>query len=260
MIDIGVNFSHPYFKKHLTSVLQRARENDIESIIATGTDVTTSIEAYSLASQHAGFLYSTAGVHPHEAAKVSSDWKDQLIDLLRSTDVIKAVGETGLDYYRNLTPPSQQLSVFEEHLVIAKEHKLPVFIHDRETNGDVFALVKKYRSSLPAVVIHCFTGTKQELINYLDLDCYIGITGWICDPTRGKRLREIASLIPDNRVMIETDAPYLLPKNMPSPPKNRQNEPAFLPYVLSQLAESRKQSIEALHSLTVENTRYFFSI
>jgi TatD DNase family protein len=173
---------------------------------------------------------------------------------------VKALGECGLDYYRDFSPRPAQRHAFEAQLGLAAELRLPVFVHDREAHEDLLALLKRYRDRLVGAVVHCFTGERRELHAYLDLDMHIGITGWICDERRGLHLRELVRDIPADRLMLETDAPYLLPRTIQPPPAHRRNEPAFLPYVLQAVAESTGRPAEQVAEETTQAARAFFAI
>jgi TatD DNase family protein len=143
---------------------------------------------------------------------------------------------------------------------LAAALNLPLFLHEREARTDVVKLLSSYRDQIPRAVVHCFTGSAEDLDAYIELDLHIGITGWICDERRGEHLRELVARIPDDRLMLETDAPFLLPRDMPNPPKNRRNEPAFLPYVLDRVATSLGRSPDDVARETTATARAFFNL
>lgn len=259
LIDIGANLSHGAFRDDLDAVLKRAREAGVATILITGTSVAASHAAVDLASGRAPQLYATAGVHPHEAASFT-DYTLSELRALAADPAVKALGECGLDYYRNLSPRPAQLHAFEAQLGLAAELRLPVFVHDREAHADLLALLERYRERLVGAVVHCFTGERHELRAFLDLDLHIGITGWICDERRGLHLRELVRDIPADRLMLETDAPYLLPRTIKPPPAHRRNEPAFLPFVLRAVAESTGRPAEQVAEETTRTARAFFAI
>jgi TatD DNase family protein len=207
-------------------------------MVVTGADRQGSHEAMALANAHRGVLYATAGVHPHHAADYDTA-TDADIRTLAASPVMRAVGETGLDYYRNFSSHAAQRTAFEKQLAIAIELEMPVFLHQRDAHADFLAILKSARAHLPAAVVHCFTDTRAALIDYLDLDCHIGITGWICDERRGTHLRECVREIPTDRLMLETDAPYLLPRDLRPKPPHRRNEPAYLAHICRVLARHR---------------------
>jgi TatD DNase family protein len=173
---------------------------------------------------------------------------------------VVAVGETGLDFFRDFSPRDVQEQSFVEHIELAVELQMPMFLHMREAHDHFFAILREYRDKLPDVVVHCFTGEENELRDYLDLDCHIGITGWICDERRGHHLRDFVGLIPAGRLMIETDAPYLLPRDIRPKPKTRRNEPLHLPHILRVIAAARGEAPEATAEHTTRAARAFFSL
>lgn len=257
MIDIGANLTDKTFQHDVDAVLNRARTNGVEHIVVTGTDISSSKSAVRLCAQYPGFLSSTAGIHPHNSSRVPSGWIDEIKSIAKSNCAV-AVGETGLDYYRDFAPRADQRKVFVAHLELASSMDIPVFIHDRDSQGDLLNIVTDFKG-LKAVV-HCFTGSADLLLNYLELDLYIGITGWVCDERRGNTVREAVHLIPDDRLLVETDAPYLMPRNIRPRPKTRRNEPANLSYVVTAIASARNQSVEGIAQLTVNNAKRLFAI
>ena len=259
LIDIGANLGHGAFRHDLEPVLRRARDAGVATIVITGTSVAASHAAVELASGRAPQLYATAGVHPHEAASFTDRTAGEL-RALAADPAVKALGECGLDYYRNLSPRPAQLNALEAQLALAAELRLPVFVHDREAHDDLLALLRRYRDRLAGAVVHCFTGQRHELHAYLDLDLHIGITGWICDERRGLHLRELVRDIPADRLMLESDAPYLLPRTIKPAPAHRRNEPAFLPHVLHAVAESTGRPVEQVAEETTRTARAFFAI
>lgn len=259
MIDIGVNLTNNRFDKDRTEVLTRAKEAGIEAMLVTGTNITESQAAVALCRQASGFLYSTAGVHPHDADGVSTDYLDILTELSQQA-CVRAIGECGLDFNRNFSAPEQQKKVFAEQISLAARLSKPLFLHQRDAFDTWFQLLSPYFTSIPAMVAHCFTGTKDELLKCLDAGMYIGITGWLCDERRGQELRDIVNLIPLQQLMIETDAPYLLPRNIRPKPKSSRNEPAYLPIIVDMLAQLTGHSREEIISHTRENTVKVFNL
>lgn len=260
MIDIGANLGHNSFADDLDQVIERARDAGIEHIVVTGTDLDENEKASALASRFRGYLSATAGVHPHHADEVQNcaTWSDQLRKQLVDESV-RAIGETGLDFHRNFASIENQRKVFGMQLDLAEELQMPVFVHERDTLGEVATMLDARKVRIAGAVVHCFTGTREDLVRYLDAGFLIGITGWVCDERRGGRLRELIPEIPDDRLMIETDAPYLTPRNMPKP-FPRRNEPANLIWTLKVLAELRGQGESELARITAQNARSFFSI
>jgi TatD DNase family protein len=259
MIDIGANLAHESFAHDREAVIQRARAAGVTTIIVTGTSVAASRAAAALAEDRAPQLYATAGVHPHDASHFTQETVGQL-RALAAHPAVKALGECGLDYNRNFSPRAAQLKAFEAQLELAAELGWPMFLHDREAHADLMALLKRYRDRIPAAVLHCFTGTREELRACLDLDLHVGITGWICDERRGLHLRELVRDIPHDRLTLETDAPYLLPRTIRPAPAHRRNEPAFLPHVVRAVAESTGRAAEDVAEETTRTAQAFFGI
>lgn len=268
MIDIGVNLLHPQFEGDRELVVDRAAAVGITGMLLTATDLQTAaatIDFCASSERQAIQMRTTAGVHPHDA----KDAPENLADLLRTlagSPEVRAIGETGLDFNRNFSPPDLQISVFETQLRLAADLALPVFAHDRDSDGQVYRLLKKYAHLLPGMVVHCFTGSAADLDRYLDLGCAIGITGWVCDRRRGETLRGIVSRIPLDRLMIETDAPFLLPQNAPpdwyqhNAGIRRRNEPALLPWVAAGIAEATGRLLQEIREGTAANARRLFGL
>ena len=257
MIDIGANLADAAFDADREEVLQRAAAAGVASIIVTGTSVAASRAALALAE--AAGLFATAGVHPHDAEAAAADWPAAIATLAQSPAVV-AVGETGLDYYRDYSSRDAQRCTFRRHAELAVAIGKPLFVHDRDAGGETRAILADYRDALVDCVIHCFTGTAAELDGYLQDGYHIGITGWICDERRGAGLGDLAARIPADRLMIETDAPYLLPRNIAPKPRARRNEPAFLPWVAAKLAECRGEDVATLARQTHANAARFFRL
>ena len=259
LIDIGANLTHDNFADDLTEVLGRAAAAGVEKMIVTGSSDQGNIDAADLAELHAGRLYATAGVHPHHA----SDYTDASGELIRSLldrQSVVAVGECGLDYFRNFSPREAQLEAFQSQLDIAADTGMPVFLHQRDAHDDFVDTLEPMLPRISRAVAHCFTGEGESLREYLAMGLWIGITGWICDERRGARLQEIVSEIPDDRLLIETDAPYLLPRTLNPKPKSRRNEPAYLTEVLHVVARARGQSEQHVAEITTENAIRFFAL
>jgi TatD DNase family protein len=204
-------------------------------------------------------LYATAGVHPHDANKFNADSANKLNQLCKEKPVV-AVGETGLDFNRHFSDPIKQERTFESHIEIALNYDLPLFLHERDAAQRQLDIIRSHVNQFPKAVIHCFTGDKKTLFSYLDLDLYIGITGWICDERRGLDLQNLVKNVPLDRLMIETDAPYLIPRTMPNPPKNKCNEPSFLKYIIDEIANHREESSDVLEEATSSTAIEFFNL
>ena len=260
MIDIGANLLHSQFDADRDKVIERAQSAGVERILLTASDLPTSVDAIEFCSTRTA-IRCTAGVHPHEAKNVEAGWVSTLSELATSP-LVKAIGEMGLDYNRNFSTPAQQRAVFQSQLDISEQVGKPVFVHDREAATDVLAALTNH-SKLAGVVVHCFTGSEKELDDYLSAGFHIGITGWVCDQRRGQPLRDIVTRIPLSRLLIETDAPYLLPHNTPADElttKNkRRNEPSLLKYVVAQLAQLYGTDESEIVTATSHNARKLFA-
>jgi TatD DNase family protein len=259
LIDIGANLTHESFAHDLEAVLQRAQVHGVDRMIITGASAAGSQHALALARAWPGKLFATAGVHPHHAVDYD-DATDTLLRELVQDPQVHAVGETGLDYNRNYSPRDVQLRVFERQLQIAVELHKPVFLHQRDAHHDFIALLRRYRDKLQAAVVHCFTDSGEALRDYLALDCHIGITGWICDERRGTHLRELVREIPANRLMIETDSPYLLPRTARPPPSHRRNEPMYLRHICEEIARDRQEDPQVTAANSTATAEAFFGL
>lgn len=259
MIDIGLNLSNPQFDADRDAVVQRARDAGVEALILTGTDLAESRAAAELAQRWPGYAFSTAGVHPHDARHWDEHSADTLRQLAASPQVV-AIGECGLDFNRDFSPRPAQEAAFSAQLALAAELQLPVFMHCRDAHARFVALLEPWLPRLPAAVLHCFTGNGDELAECLALGLHIGITGWVCDERRGEELRALVPRIPAGRLMIETDAPYLLPRDLSPKPKSRRNEPAFLAHIAAIIADLRGEPVAQLLHYTRATSRAFFRL
>ncbi len=259
LIDIGANLTHESFRHDFDAVLARARAAGVTQMIVTGASREGSEQALALARAHPGVLHATAGVHPHHAVDYDAGTETRLRALLRDP-LVRAVGETGLDYHRNYSPREAQRAAFESQLAIAADLGKPLFLHQRDAHADFLALLKTVRDRVPAAVVHCFTDRREALSDYLDLDCHIGITGWICDERRGTHLRELVREIPANRLLLETDAPYLLPRTVRPQPAHRRNEPMHLAHIVAAVARDRGEVVEVTAAQSSANARAVFGL
>lgn len=257
MIDIGANLTNSVFTDDLGEVLNRAKREGVQHIVVTGTNIQESQYAIALATKHGAYLSATVGIHPHDADHVKPDWLDTLEGLTSSPHVV-AVGEMGLDFYRNYSERDAQRQVFEAQLDLAARIALPVFVHDRDTEGEVLAVLRRYAPT--KCVVHCFTGNSDELDGFIAEDFYIGVTGWICDERRGEELRRLVDRIPIARLLVETDAPYLLSRTMSKVLGTRRNEPAYLKFIIAELARLRRCPESVIRDASVENACRFFDI
>ena len=259
LIDIGANLTHSSFDNDLEVVIQNAHSAGISKIIVTGTSLMESVRALELSKNYPEYLFATAGVHPHNAKEFDKHTTSALRDLANNDEIV-AIGECGLDFYRNFSTQNEQEQAFLSQLELATEINLPVFLHQREAHEELVGLVQPIRHRLCGGVAHCFTGGKRELHAYLDMDLYIGITGWLCDDSRGRELREAVSDIPLERLLLETDAPYLLPKDLPQKPSARRNEPRFLIHILERLSEIMNKPVSDIANASRVNAEQLFNL
>ncbi len=259
LIDIGSNLTHDSFAADRDAVMARALQAGVRRQIVTGADMASSHQAAALADRQPARLWSTAGVHPHHAQSFSGSQPEELTALLRLPQVV-AVGECGLDYFRNLSPPDAQRQAFIAQLEIATRVGKPVFLHQRDAHEDFVAILRDFAGTLLGGVAHCFTGGEAELEAYLALGLYIGITGWACDERRGHELRRSVPRIPLDKLLIETDAPYLLPRDLDPKPKSRRNEPAYLPHIATTVATLRGEALETIGAATTRNAVMLFAL
>jgi len=259
LIDIGANLTHDSFDPDREAVIARARAAGVVQMVVTGASLAGSAQAMELAGRHQGVLFATAGVHPHHAHELGHAQCAELAALAARPEVV-AVGECGLDYYRDFSPRDAQRRAFARQLVLAAEVGKPVFLHQRDAHADFVAILREHRAALAGGVAHCFTAGRAELECYLELDLAIGMTGWICDERRGRHLPALMRDIPSGRLMIETDAPYLLPRDLAPKPATRRNEPAWLPHVARAVAAARGESPAVFAAHTTRAARALFRL
>ncbi len=259
LIDIGANLTHDSFDADREEVIARARAAGIARMIVTGADPVHSRAASALAEKHPGLLYATAGVHPHHAAGFTPDTEDELSRLLARPEVV-AAGECGLDYFRDFSPRPAQREAFVAQIALAIEHGKPLFLHQRDAHEDFLAVLDDFADELPPAVVHCFTDTATELDAYLARGFHVGITGWICDERRGHHLLDLVAHIPAGRLMLETDAPYLLPRDIEPRPATRRNEPQWLTHIAATVAHARGETAEETAAHTTMAAVSFFGL
>jgi TatD DNase family protein len=238
-------------------MIARAADVGVKHLLITGSSVASTRVAIELVRKDPDRYRCTAGVHPHHASDLNAEALAELTNLASAPEVV-AIGECGLDYFRNFSPREAQLDAFRRQLELAIEVGKPVFLHQRDAHEDFLLIMKEFRPRLVGGVAHCFTSGEAEARAYLDLDLYIGITGWICDERRGQHLREVVRHIPANRLLIETDAPYLLPRDLRPMPRDRRNEPMYLPHILEAIASARGESAAELGTTTTRNCAALF--
>ena len=259
LIDIGINLAHDSYDADRDEVIARAEAVGVVQMIVTGSSTASSRAAISLSRQHPGRLFATAGVHPHQATELTSDILTELGELAAAPEVV-AVGECGLDYYRNYSPHDIQREAFRRQLELAARCGKPVFLHQRDAHEDFIAILREHRPALAGGVAHCFTGGAAELECYLELGLTIGITGWICDERRGAHLLELMRRVPADRLLLETDGPYLLPRDLAPKPASRRNEPVYLAHIAAVVARARGEPAEALAQSSTQAARRLFRI
>lgn len=261
LIDIGLNLMHKSFDKNRAEIISESAKVGVNQFIITGTNVHSSETAKEYAKQDKfkDILFSTAGVHPHDAKSCDENTIAKLEEFA-GEDCVVAIGECGLDYNRNYSPQDVQRKWFEEQVKLAQKLDMPLFLHERDAHEDMMKILESYPKMAKKAVVHCFTGTKEEAENYLSLGCYIGVTGWICDERRGQSLQEAVTVIPPEKMMIETDAPFLIPRNLPKKPKSNKNKPEYLPHILKTIAEYKNMDSEELGKSVTKTTKELFKI
>ena len=254
--DIGANLTHKSFDKDLEEVLDKSINNGIKKICITSTTIQDTKNAIDLCKNRNDFLFTTVGIHPHLADSFDEEVKNEIINLSSNIHV-KAIGETGLDFNRNYSKKENQIFSFLNHIEISNKVKLPLFLHQRESHKTFISCLDEV---LPenSCVVHCFTESQKEFYEYLDKGFWIGFTGWICDPKRSSHMNELLKKMPLDRVMIETDSPYLLPKNIKI--KGRRNEPMFISEIAERIAFLQNKDLEDLTQIFYRNSLEFFSL
>jgi len=260
LIDIGLNLMHKSFNNK-EDIIAEANKVGVSQFIITGTNIKSSQLAleYAKKEKFKNILFSTAGVHPHDAKTCDENTITNLEKFSKENTVV-AIGECGLDYNRNYSPQDVQRKWFEKQIQLAEKLDMPLFLHERDAHEDMVKILEEYPKMATKSVIHCFTGTKEEAKNYLELGCYIGVTGWICDERRGQSLQEAVKIIPPEKLMIETDAPFLIPRDLQPKPKSNKNKPEYLPHILKSIAEYKNQNYEELAKEVTKTTKEFFKI
>jgi len=259
LIDIGVNLTNSRLYHNRNKLKEQAIQAGIHHQIVTGTCLESSIKALQICQEDPDYYSCTVGCHPHDAKDFRDTHLAQLKDLANSKSAV-AIGECGLDFNRNYSPQDVQVEVFQQQINLACQSEMPLFMHQRDAHETLVRILKPFLGKYINGVVHCFTGDKHELKDYLDLGLYVGITGWLCDERRGQELQEALRYAPLDRIMFETDAPYLLPRTIRPRPKSNANVPANLPWVVSKAAQICNQSETELASICTENSRRFFNL
>jgi TatD DNase family protein len=258
LFDIACNFSSDRFEKDLNKVIKRAKDNNVTKFLLVSASLKDAEKVNKIYQDNKDSCFLTIGAHPHHANEFNSSSPSEMKRLI---DEYKphSVGETGLDFFRNISSYEEQLFAFEEQIRIAIETNLPLFLHQRDAHDDFLKIISKYKNDISKAVVHCFTGTQEELDDYLELGFHIGLTGWICDERRNIDLRKSLKNIPLDKLMIETDCPYLIPRNLSDKPKNNRNEPAYLPHIANEIALLINLDKDKLIDITYKNSISFFS-
>jgi TatD DNase family protein len=244
------------FEPDFRAMLARAQAADVHRMLIAGIDATTSERAVELANQLAG-IYASVGVHPHDARSCSEATLARLATLAADKKVV-AWGEIGLDFNRMYAPREDQEKWLIRQLEIADTLDMPLIFHERDSHGRLIEILNASPGNRRTAVVHCFSGTEAELAQYLKMGFYIGITGIVTIKKRGQYLRRLLPAIPSDRLLVETDAPYLTPT--PQRNKHRRNEPAFVRQVLLKVAEVRGEDLEQLSEIIWDNTCRLFRI
>ena len=262
LFDCCVNLADKRFESDRAEVLQRARAAGVGAMLLTASDLGSAQAVAAICAAESSEdleLYATCGVHPHNARYCKPGWQQELRQLAQDESVY-AVGETGLDFFRNLSPAATQETVFREQLQIAAGIDKPLLLHERDASDNFVEIIDEFSGKLPPCLVHCFTGSKAALEQYLDRGFYVGVTGWICDPERGRRLQGLLQYIPQDRLILETDSPYLTPKILQQRPSNGRNEPMYLADIARYCAELLQCPEEQLIANTNRNTRAFLRL
>lgn len=257
MIDIGVNLTHPSLLANLDDNIEQWQTAGVSNIIAIASDITESQKLVEITQQHSS-IYHTLGCHPHHADNWNNQSSSTIRGLIEQSSNAIAIGETGLDFNRNYSTQNNQITAFNEQIELAKSLDLPLYLHERDAEEQMLSILKSHFSDDIKGVLHCFTANKETLKHYLDLGLYIGITGWICDERRGEELQDAIKYIPKNRILIETDSPYLLPRSLR--PRPKKNHPKFLPHIASQAAMHAGLDEMKLINITIQNTKQLFKL
>ena len=256
--DIACNFTSERFNSDLNEVINRAMSNKISNfglICSQLDDLDKLLDIYHKYSRN---MFYTIGVHPHHANQINDEYLKKLKEAI-NINRPHAIGETGLDFFRNLSSYEEQIFAFEEQIKIAIGLNKPLFLHQRDSHEDFIKILRKYADDINKAVVHCFTGTQKQLDSYLNLGFYIGLTGWICDERRNVELRKSIKNIPLDKLMIETDSPYLIPRNLDIKPENNRNEPSYLPHIAKEIADIINIDSSKLIDITYKNSISFFS-
>ena len=252
--DIGVNLFCKQFPNP-EQIINDALQSGVTCIL-TGTDPKENRQIDTFINNHQA--YGTVGIHPHNADSTKDKDYLEIENIAKINNKIMAIGECGLDFDRMFSTKENQIKCFEKQIEIAETLNMPLFLHERNAVEDFIKVLSNHKEICKKSIVHCFTGNAETLKKYLSMGCYIGITGWICDSRRAKDLRQAVRYIPLDRIMIETDSPFLTPKNIQG--LSKTNYPQNVKYVAKELAMHMGVPENTLISKAKENTEHFFSI
>jgi len=258
MIDIGVNLTHPSMLNNLDDNIEQWQQAGVNTIIAIASNLSESHELNTISARYADKIWHTIGCHPHNADDWTHTSKAEATSLIPVASHCIAIGETGLDFNRNYSSQTNQILSFEEQIQLSLEFSLPLYLHEREAEATLQSILVNQIGQEVHGVLHCFTSSKESVKRYLDLGLYIGITGWICDERRGQELQEAIRYIPKDRILLETDSPYLLPRTLK--PKPKKNHPKFLSHILEQAAIFSGIDVIELKTLSIQNSQKLFNL
>jgi len=258
LFDIACNFSSERFDNDLEMVIDRAIKENVNKFLVVSASIKEFDKVYKIYQKHSENCLFTIGTHPHHAKEFDASSSKLMTELVNNFQP-NSIGETGLDFFRNISSYEEQIFAFEEQIKISIQSSKPLFLHQRDAHKDFIKLIKPYKNDIKKAVVHCFTGTQEELDDYLELGFHIGLTGWICDERRNVDLRKSLKNIPIDKLMIETDCPYLIPRNLNNKPKSNRNEPAYLPHIANEIALLMNIDKDKLIDITYKNSINFFS-
>lgn len=259
MIDIGVNLTHPSLLQNLSDNIKLWEQEGVKAVVAIASDLQESNELQKISQSYKNKIWHTIGCHPHEADNwVSGTSMIQAKSLIVDSNLCVAVGETGLDFNRNYSSQENQITAFQEQVQLALELSLPLYLHERDAEDTLLSILHNHDTTQIHGVLHCFTGSPASLKRYLDLGLYIGITGWLCDERRGQALQEAITYIPHDRILLETDAPYLLPRHIR--PRPKKNHPKYLPQIVEYAADLMGLTPQELGDIAIENSQALFRL
>ena len=258
LFDIACNFSSNRYDNDLDEVIKNAKNNNVTKFLVVSASINDVDKVYSIYQKYRSDCFFTVGTHPHHANEINSESMKKMRILVKDLKPC-SVGETGLDFFRNLSTLEEQIFAFEEQIKLSIEFNKPLFLHQRDAHDEFIKIIMKYKNDINKAVVHCFTGTQKQLDSYLNLGLYIGLTGWICDERRNVELRKSIKNIPLDKLMIETDSPYLIPRNLDIKPENNRNEPSYLPHIAKEIADIINIDSSKLIDITYKNSISFFS-